>query len=222
VVQGGRWAQLPTSADSGRGAGNPAAHARTSRPSLEVPCNSDAASGQNLSHQQSGITSSSNLRSPGGVSLHARTPGPLRQPLAARLGASSVSSSFRTEAEDGSTAGSSTDLAAPGPHHRLRSALRNQVVPLDAGMLAGGQAGPATTPVQHSLDDRAQVPSQLAPQQPGASTAAAAGEEVPHAGQQQDVEEGDSAAGQGRLPTLSGRVPVRHLQAMGPGSPKGH
>jgi hypothetical protein len=221
MAQGERWAQLPASANGSRGASTAAANGRTSRPSLEVPVNNDAASGQNLSHQQSGVTSSSSLRSPGGVSLHARTPGPLRQPLAAMFGGpSSSSSSFRAEGDDAAIASSSSDTASPAPPLMPRSALRNQIVPVDADALAGSHAGLASMPGQHNLNDRTQVLSHLAPQPAGANAAAALGEEVPCAGQQ-DGEECDAAAGRGRLPTLSGRVAMHHLQPMDPGSPRG-
>ena len=135
--QGSRWAGLPKSTSSSSAGG------RTSRPSIEVPGNGTA-TGLAQRLQAAGGTS---IRSPGGVSLHARTPGvgSKGQPLSlvARLEAGGGShgnlAGLGAEGDEFATSSNSSGAASAGPAspaaaHRPRSALagRNQVVPADA------------------------------------------------------------------------------------------
>lgn len=103
-------------------AGGPGGAGRTSRPSVELPEESCDDSGaatarRALSSGQPGSSSSSLVRSPGGVSLHARTP------------AAGLQQQQQQQHRHLAAAGEGGASTPPAPHGRPWSATRNQVVP---------------------------------------------------------------------------------------------
>jgi hypothetical protein len=174
-----RWAELPGSAD-GSTANR---HGRTSRPSIEVPGSTPTAPGAGLL-QRFHAAGSTSIQSPGGVSLHARTPG--AKP--------SLSIAARLAADGEEPAGSSGSSGRSTPtHHRPKSAGRNQMVPVDSGRLAAEAAAAA----------EAGIHGPSLQQQPDA-------EEL----QQDEGDEAGAGSRQEGLPTISGRALMTRLQPM--------
>jgi hypothetical protein len=173
-----RWAELPGSADGSTASG------RTSRPSIEVPGSTPTAASAGLS-QRFYATGATSIRSPGGVSLHARTPGV--KP--------SLSTAARLAADGDEPSGSSGSSSRSTPtHHRPKSAGFNQVVPVDSSRFAAETAEAGVHGPSSSLQQQ---------QQPHA------GELQPD-----DENKGREDSGQERLPTISGRAPMTRLQPL--------
>lgn len=199
AAQAGHWAEFKRSgggaAEPGAAAGGSSSSGRVSRPSVELPGSiTMQGAAEVLLAADPGASS---IRSPGGVSLHSRTPGHHRQPLSLvsrlEVGSSSRSSGGGAgapgdEAIMGFTSGS---LASPA-HHRPKSANRNQVVPL-------GAAGYAADVMAATAFEAQQQPQQEAALLEGRPSVEGEAHKV-------DV---------ARLPTISGKAPITRLQPMG-------
>jgi len=198
AAQSAHWSELKR---SGGGAAEPGAAAggsssgRVSRPSVELPGSITVQGAAGV--LQAADPGASSIRSPGGVSLHSRTPGHLRQPLSLvsrlEVGSSSRSSgggagAAGDEAVNGFNGGS---LASPA-HHRPKSANRNQVVPR-------GAAGYTADVMAATAFETQQQPQQEAALLEGRRSAEGEAHKV-------DV---------ARLPTISGKAPITRLQPMG-------
>lgn len=227
--QAERWAVLQRSDDGSESTGG------GSDPSHAHPHSTHLLPLQLIQHSDSGpAAGSSSVRSPGGVSLHART--------------LSRAVNHKFTAAGGSSNSSSTASLASLGNHRPQSAGRNQVVPVDAAKFAaaaasGAQPAPSTT-------TRAAAPAgilglmqpaflvghqpKVAEQQEPAAEEVEGllGSEVQldQVLQQQEEElqgsvSEDEELGSGlgmadglvRLPTISGKAPMKHLQPMHPG-----
>jgi hypothetical protein len=217
------WAVLQRSDDGGDEAGGGL------DPSHTQPHSTHMLPLQLIQHSDSNAAAgSSSVRSPGGVSLHARTL------------SCAVNHTF-TAAGGGSNSSSTASLSSLG-HHRPQSAGRNQVLPVDAAKFAAVAASGAS-PVPSSITRAAPAgimglvqPAFLVGQHPkiaeqhepaGKEVEGVLGPEVQMLQQQQEEELQGSASedeelcsglgmadGLVRLPTISGKAPMRHLQPM--------